>query len=170
MPKSKQETQFLETANKPHLEFPMSTCTIGEADEEDIGSESEYEEEEEVEEDSEEEVTVVERPRKKTRTCEYGILSMCYLNDGTLYLIQLCLCLNIATTSTSSTQAPGIAFSDRHFINQIIAHRENMNEERVEDLFNRARDALQAVGLGIDNRNVYEFVMDRVLPVASSSG
>ena len=72
MPKSKQETQFLETANKPHLEFPLSTCTIGEADEEDIGSESEseYEEEEEVEEDSEEEVTVVERPPKKTRTCE----------------------------------------------------------------------------------------------------
>ena len=40
-----------------------------EADEEDVDSEYE-EDEEEVEEDSEEEVTVVERPPKKTRTCE----------------------------------------------------------------------------------------------------
>ena len=43
------------------------------ADEEDVDSEyeeDEEEDEEEVEEDSEEEVTVVERPPKKTRTCE----------------------------------------------------------------------------------------------------
>ena len=45
-----------------------------------------------------------------------------------------------------------------------------MVEERVEDLFNRARAALEVVGDGIDNRNVYEFVMDRVLPVMDNVG
>ena len=66
------------------------------ADEEDVDSEYE-EDEEEVEEDSEEEVTVVERPPKKTRTCEYsyGILCVWCLNDCALYLIQFCLYLSI---------------------------------------------------------------------------
>ena len=45
-----------------------------------------------------------------------------------------------------------------------------MNEGRVEDLFNRARAALEVVGDGIDNRNVYEFVMDRVLPAMDNVG